>query len=156
VEQVYAHVPVLDTGARGATTTFAQRGIGDVLLAWENEAHLAVDELGAGHVEIVTPSVSILAEPPVAVVDRVVDRKHTRAAAEAYLQFLYTAPAQAIAARHYYRPFDATALAANAQRFPNIPLVKVDDMFGGWAAAQRTHFADGGVFDQINAGRTRE
>lgn len=155
VRQIYANVPVLDTGARGATTTFAQRGIGDVLLAWENEAHLAVEELGAGQVEIVTPSVSILAEPPVAVVDRVVDRKHTRAAAEAYLQFLYTAPAQAIAARHYYRPFDAATLAANAQRFPSIPLVKVDDVFGGWAAAQRTHFADGGIFDQINS-RTRE
>jgi len=155
VRQIYANVPVLDTGARGATTTFAQRGIGDVLLAWENEAHLAVDELGAGQVEIVTPSVSILAEPPVAVVDHVVDHKNTRAAAEAYLQFLYAAPAQAIAARHYYRPFDAATLAANAQRFPNIPLVKVDDVFGGWASAQRTHFADGGVFDQINS-RTRE
>jgi sulfate transport system substrate-binding protein len=106
-------------------------------------------------VEIVTPSVSILAEPPVAVVDRVVDHKRTRAAAEAYLQFLYTAPVQAIAARHYYRPFDAATLAANAQRFPNIPLMKVDDVFGGWAAAQRTHFADGGSFDQINT-RTRE
>jgi sulfate transport system substrate-binding protein len=155
VRQIYANVPVLDTGARGATTTFAQRGIGDVLLAWENEAHLAVDELGAGQVEIVTPSVSILAEPPVALVDRVVDHKHTRAAAEAYLQFLYTAPAQAIAARHYYRPFDAPTLAANAQRFPNIPLFKVDEVFGGWASAQRTHFADGGFFDQINT-RTRE
>ena len=156
VQQIYANVPVLDTGARGATTTFAQRGIGDVLLAWENEAHLAVDELGAGQVEIVTPSVSILAEPPVAVVDRVVDHKQTRAAAEAYVQFLYTAPVQSIAARHYYRPFDAPTLAANAQRFPNIPLFKVDDVFGGWAAAQRTHFADGGGFDQINASRTRE
>ena len=155
VRQIYANVPVLDTGARGATTTFAQRGIGDVLLAWENEAHLAVDELGAGQVEIVTPSLSILAEPPVAVVDRVVDHKNTRAAAEAYLQFLYTTPAQQIAARHYYRPFDAPTLAANAQRFPNIPLIKIDEVFGGWATAQRTHFADGGIFDQINV-RTRE
>ena len=155
VQQLYANVPVLDTGARGATTTFAQRGIGDVLLAWENEAHLAVDELGAGQVEIVTPSVSILAEPPVAVVDRNVDRKRTRPAAEAYLQFLYTGPAQEIAARHYYRPFDAATLRANAQRFPTIPLVTVDAAFGGWADAQRTHFADGGVFDQINA-RTRQ
>lgn len=155
VRQLYANVPVLDTGARGATTTFAQRGIGDVLLAWENEAHLAVDELGAGQVEIVTPSVSILAEPPVAVVDRVVDHKHTRAAAEAYLQFLYTAPAQQIAARHYFRPFDAATLAANAQRFPQIPLITVDAVFGGWAQAQATHFADNGLFDQINT-RTRE
>ncbi len=155
VHHLYANVPVLDTGARGATTTFAQRGIGDALLAWENEAHLAVEELGAGQVEIVTPSVSILAEPPVAVVDRNVDRKHTRAAAEAYLQFLYTAPAQQIAARHYYRPFDAATLAANTQRFPNIPLIKIDEVFGGWTDAQRTHFADGGSFDQINT-RTRE
>lgn len=156
VRQIYANVPVLDTGARGATTTFAQRGIGDVLLAWENEAHLAVDELGAGQMEIVTPSVSILAEPPVAAVDRVIDRKRTRAAAEAYLQFLYTTPAQEIAARHYFRPFDAATLAANAQRFPSIPLITVDAVFGGWAEAQRTHFADNGAFDQINESRTRE
>ncbi|MBI3438029.1 MAG: sulfate ABC transporter substrate-binding protein [Proteobacteria bacterium] len=155
VQQIYANVPVLDTGARGSTTTFAQRGIGDVLLAWESEAHLAMDELGAGQVEIVTPSVSMLAEPPVAVVDRVVDHKRTRAAAEAYLQFLYTAPAQAIAARHYYRPFDTATLATNAPRFPNILLVTIDDVFGGWATAQRTHFADGGIFDQLNT-RTRE
>ncbi len=155
VQRLYGNVPVLDTGARGATTTFAQRGIGDVLLAWENEAHLAADEIGADQVEIVTPSMSILAEPPVAAVDRNVDHKHTRAAAEAYLQFLYTAPAQEIAVRHYYRPLDASMLAANAARFANIPLVKMDQMFGGWAQAQRTHFADGGVFDQINI-RTRE
>ncbi|MBS0385607.1 MAG: sulfate ABC transporter substrate-binding protein, partial [Proteobacteria bacterium] len=156
VEQIYARAPVLDTGARAATTTFAQRGIGDVLLAWENEAHLAVDELGSRQVEIVTPSMSILAEPPVAVVDRVVDHKHTRVAAEAYLQFLYTVPAQQIAARCYYRPSDAATLSANRQRFPDIPRVSIDAVFGGWAEAQRTHFSDGGVFDQINAGRTRE
>ena len=126
-----------------------------MLLAWENEAHLAVAELGGRQVEVVTPSVSILAEPPVAVVDRNVDRKRTRPAAEAYLQFLYTSPAQEIAARHYYRPFDVSTLRAHARAFPNIPMVTVDAAFGGWAQAQRTHFADGGVFDQINV-RTRQ
>jgi sulfate transport system substrate-binding protein len=149
VTQLYRNVPVLDTGARGSTITFVQRGLGDVLLAWENEAFLAINELGKDKLEIVAPSVSILAEPPVAVVDKVVDRRRTRQAAEAYLQFLYTREGQEIAAKHYYRPrLDAVA-AANDDRFPKIALFTIDDTFNGWAAAQKTHFAEGGVFDQI-------
>ncbi|MBL6076463.1 sulfate ABC transporter substrate-binding protein [Belnapia sp. T18] len=143
------NVPVLDTGARGSTTSFAQRAQGDVLLAWENEAHLAFAEFGEGQFEIVVPSLSILAEPPVAVVDRNVDRRGTRAVAEAYLEHLYSAEAQALAAQHYYRPRERAALAAARATFPDLPLVTVDAEFGGWAEAQRAHFADGGSFDRL-------
>lgn len=149
VTQLYKHVPVLDTGARGATTTFVQRGIGDVLLAWENEAYLALKEHGADQYEIVYPKVSILAEPPVAVLDRNVDRHKTRKVAEAYLQFLYSKQAQEIEARNFYRPRDPDVLKASAKQFPAIPMFTIDDVFGGWQKAQATHFADGGVFDQI-------
>jgi sulfate/thiosulfate-binding protein len=151
VQQLYKHVPVLDTGARGSTTTFVQRGIGDVLLAWENEAFLSLKELGPGKFEIVAPSLSILAEPPVAVVDRVVDKRGTRALAEAYVAALYEPWAQEIIARNGYRPRLAEVAAKYASSFPNIPLVTIAD-FGGWASAQKTHFADGGVFDQIYKG----
>jgi sulfate transport system substrate-binding protein len=149
VQRLYRQVPVLDTGARGATNSFAQRGIGDVLLAWENEAFLAVQEIGADKVEIVVPSVSILAEPPVAVVDRNVDRKNTRAVAQAYLEFLYTPEGQEIAAKNFYRPRLTEVAQRHASRFPQIPLFTIQEPFGGWARAQATHFADGGVFDQI-------
>jgi sulfate/thiosulfate transport system substrate-binding protein len=149
VQELYRHVPVLDSGARGATTTFVERGIGDVLLAWESEAFLAVNKLGRGELEIVTPSRSILAEPPVAVVDQVVDRRGTRAVAEAYLQFLYSPEGQELAARNYYRPRDPAVAARHAAEFPKLALVTVDGAFGGWQKAQATHFADGGVFDQI-------
>ena len=148
VANLYHHVPVLDSGARGATTTFAQRGIGDVLLSWENEAHLALKE-SPGKFEIVYPSNSILAEPPVALVDKNVDRHGTRKVAEAYLQFLYTKQGQEIEAKNFYRPRDPAVLALHAADFPKIPLYTIDDVFGGWTKAQATHFADGGVFDQI-------
>ena len=148
VTQLFRNVPVLDSGARGATTTFVQRGIGDVLLAWENEAYLALEE-AKGKVEIVTPSVSILAEPPVAVVDKNVDKKGTRAAAEAYLQYLYSPEGQEIAAKHHYRPRDAKIAAKYQGQFANVKLFTIDEAFGGWQAAQKTHFADGGTFDQI-------
>ncbi|MEO8176775.1 MAG: sulfate ABC transporter substrate-binding protein [Sphingomicrobium sp.] len=147
--RLFRNVPVLDSGARGATTTFVQRGQGDVLLAWENEAVLAVNELGRGKFDIVVPSISILAEPPVAVVDKVVDRKGTRKVAEAYLKFLYTPEAQEIAARHYYRPRNPQVAAKYKSRFPNVKLFTIDGNFGGWARAQATHFNDGGLFDQI-------
>lgn len=153
VTKLFANVPVLDTGARGSTTTFVQRRIGDVLLAWENEAHLARAELGPNEVDIIIPSRSILAEPTVAVVDKNVDRAGTRAIAESYLRLLYADFAQQLAAKHHFRPRNAAILAANAQKYPNIPLVTVDDTFGGWANAQRTHFAEGGVFDQITTRR---
>ncbi len=153
VTQLFKNVPVLDSGARGSTNTFVQRGLGDVLLAWENEAYLAVKELGPDKVEIVTPSLSILAEPPVAVVDKVVDKKGTRKAAEAYLQFLYGPEGQALAAKHYYRPRDAKALAQAPVKFANLKLITIDEDFGGWQKAQKLHFADGGVFDQIYQGR---
>jgi sulfate/thiosulfate-binding protein len=143
------NVPVLDTGARGSTTSFVQRAQGDVLLAWENEAHLAFAEFGADRFDIIYPSLSILAEPPVAVVDRNVDRRGTRALAEAYLQYLYAAAGQAIAAKNFYRPRDTAALAAARARFPDLPLVTVDQEFGGWQKAQQAHFADGGSFDRI-------
>jgi sulfate/thiosulfate-binding protein len=151
IKDLYAHVPVLDTGARGSTTTFAQRGIGDVLLAWENEAFLALDELGADKFEIVAPSLSIKAEPPVAVVDKVVDAKGTRKVAEAYLNFLYTPEAQKLIAHNYYRPSDPkSADPKDLARFPDIKLVSIDDpLFGGWAKAQPKHFDDGGIFDQV-------
>jgi len=153
VARLYRNVPVLDSGARGSTTTFVQRGIGDVLLAWENEAFLAVNELGRDRFEIVAPSVSILAEPPVTVVDKIADRHRTRAAATAYLEYLYSGEGQTIAARHYYRPRNLAAAGPLAKRFPRIPLFTVDKLFGGWQTAQRTHFADGGTFDQIYSGR---
>ena len=143
------NVPVLDTGARGSTTTFVQRGQGDVLLAWENEAHLARQEFAEARLEIVYPPLSILAEPPVAVVDQNVDRRGTRGAAEAYLAQLYEAEGQALAAKHFYRPRSAEALAASRAQFPAMELVTVDDAFGGWGAAQRAHFAEGGSFDRI-------
>ncbi|WP_448203478.1 sulfate ABC transporter substrate-binding protein [Azospirillum sp. sgz302134] len=149
VGDLFKNVPVLDSGARGATVTFTQRGIGDVLLAWENEAFLSLQEFGADKFEIVVPSLSILAEPPVAVVDSVVDRKGTRKAAEAYLQFLYTREGQEIAAKNYYRPRQPELASQYANRFPNIRLVTIDQPFGGWRAAQEKHFSDGGVFDQI-------
>jgi len=154
VTRIYKNVPVLDSGARGATVTFVERGIGDVFISWENEAFLAVNELGKDKFEIVIPSLSILAEPPVTVVDKVADRRGTRAAAEAYLQYLYTEEGQAIAAKHYYRPRLASAAAKHAQNFPKINVFTIDELFGGWQKAQKTHFADGGVFDQIyNPGR---
>ena len=149
VARLYSNVPVLDSGARAATLTFAERGIGDVLIAWEDEAQLAAREVGAGKFDVVYPSVSILAEPPVAVVDKVVDRRATRAVAQAYLEFLYTPEGQDIAARHYYRPIDAKVAARYDAQFPKLALFTIDEVFGGWAKAQRTHFADGGVFDQI-------
>jgi sulfate/thiosulfate transport system substrate-binding protein len=149
VEGVFKNVAVLDSGARGSTTTFVQRGIGDVLIAWENEAFLAIKELGPDKFEIVVPSVSILAEPPVAVVDRVVDKRGTRAVSEAYLRYLYSEEGQEIAARHYYRPRMASVAARYADQFPALNLVTIDDTFGGWANAQRVHFGDGGIFDQI-------
>ncbi len=150
VQRLYRNVPVLDTGARGSTTTFAQRRIGDVLVTWENEAHLALAEFGADNFQIVYPSYSVLAEPSVAVVDRVVDRKGTRAVAEAYLRYLYSDAGQDLAARNHYRPRNAAVLARHRAAFPDIALFTVDDVFGGWAEAHRTHFADGAIFDQIS------
>jgi sulfate/thiosulfate transport system substrate-binding protein len=149
VTKVYRNVPVLDSGARGATTTFVQRGIGDVLIAWENEAFLAVNELGRGGLEIVAPSRSILAEPVVSIVDKVVDRKGTRAAAEAYLKFLYTPQGQEIVAKNYYRPRSEEVAAKFSATFPKLDLFTIDEAFGGWQKAQKIHFNDGGVFDQI-------
>ena len=149
VHKLYKNVPVLDSGARGATVTFVERGIGDVLLAWENEALLAKQQLGSDKVEIVLPSVSILAEPPVTVVDKVVDRRGTRKQAEAYLNFLYTPQAQEIIARNFYRPRDPGVASRYAAQFPPLKLVTIDDTFGGWDKAQTTHFDDGGSFDQI-------
>jgi len=147
--RLFRNVPVLDSGARGSTTTFVQRGQGDVLLAWENEAFLAVNELGRGKFDIVVPSVSILAEPPVAVVDKVVDKRGTRKVAEAYLRYLYTPQAQDIIAKHYYRPRNPQVAARYKSRFPNVKLFTIDRNFGGWQKAQATHFNDGGLFDQI-------
>ncbi len=149
VRQLYLNVPVLDTGARGSTSTFVQRRVGDVLLAWENEAFLALKEFGPDKLEIVVPSLSILAQPSVAVVDKVVDKKGTRTVAEAYLRYLYSPAGQRIAAQHYYRPSDAQVQAEFAGRFPALELVSIDQAFGGWGAAHRAHFADGGSFDQI-------
>ena len=148
VGALFRNVPVLDTGARGSTTTFVQRGIGDVLLAWENEAFLAIEELGEGEVEIVTPSLSVLAEPPVAVVDSVVERRGTRAIAEAYLNGLYAPEAQALAAKHHYRPRSQDIAAKHADKFRQLELVTIAD-FGGWPTTQAKHFAEGGVFDKI-------
>ncbi|HEY1662798.1 MAG TPA: sulfate ABC transporter substrate-binding protein [Verrucomicrobiae bacterium] len=149
ITKVYKNVPILDSGARGSTITFAQRGIGDVLLAWENEAHLAQKEFGADNFEIITPPLSILAEPPVAVVDKNAKRHGTTDVAQAYLQYLYSDEAQEIEARNFYRPRNPAIAAKYAANFPQLKLVTVDAEFGGWAKAQQTHFADGGVFDQI-------
>ncbi|HXI03049.1 MAG TPA: sulfate ABC transporter substrate-binding protein, partial [Candidatus Saccharimonadales bacterium] len=149
VGELFRHVPVLDSGARGSTNTFVQNGIGDVLLAWENEALLAVDQMGAGSLEIVIPSMSILAEPPVAVVDRVVDRRGTRVVAEAYLAYLFTEAGQEMVAKHHYRPGLASVAARWSGHFPDLPTFTIDEVFGGWEKAQAEHFADGGVFDRI-------
>jgi sulfate transport system substrate-binding protein len=150
VADLYKHVPVLDSGARGSTTTFVQRGIGDVLLAWENEAYLAVNELGKDKLDMVTPPFSILAEPTVAVVDKVVDKRGSRAIAEAYLKYLYSAEGQKLAAKHYYRPRNSEqADPTDIARFPKTRLVTIDEVAGGWSKAQKEHFSDGGLFDQI-------
>ncbi|UXI69084.1 sulfate ABC transporter substrate-binding protein [Tahibacter amnicola] len=149
VAALYKNVPVLDTGARGSTTTFVQRGIGDVLLAWENEALLSQRELGKDQFEIVVPSISILAEPPVAVVDKVVDKRKTRATAEAYLNFLYTPQAQELAAKHFYRPRLAEVAAKYDSQFAKVTTFTIDEVFGGWKKAQAEHFDDNGVFDQL-------
>jgi sulfate/thiosulfate transport system substrate-binding protein len=149
VTRLFQNVPVLDQAARASTNTFVQRGLGDVFLAWENEAFLAVNEMGSNHFEIIIPSVSILAEPPVAVVDRNVDRRGTREAAEAYLLYLYSEEGQEIAARHYYRPRLEAVTARFADKFPQVNLFTIDEVFGGWANAQRAHFDDGAIFDQI-------
>lgn len=149
VTALYKNVPVLDSGARGSTTTFVERGIGDAFISWENEAFLAVNELGKDKFEIMVPSVSILAEPPVAVVDKVVDRRGTRAIAQAYLEYLYSPEGQEIAAKHYYRPRLAAVAEKYAGNFPKVKLFTIDEVFGGWAKTQKSHFGDGGVFDQI-------
>ncbi len=151
VEKLYKNAPILDTGARGSTTTFVERGIGDVLLAWENEAFLAVEQLGQGKFEIVVPSLSILAEPPVAVVDVVARRNGTQKVAEAYLEYLYTPEAQEIIAKHHYRPSLEAVQAKYASKFPALELVTIENAFGGWKQAQAKHFAEGGIFDQIYA-----
>ncbi|PTR08010.1 sulfate transport system substrate-binding protein [Nitrosospira sp. Nsp5] len=149
VADIYKNVPVLDSGARGSTTTFVERGVGDVFISWENEAFLAIKEYGSGKFEIVVPSLSILAEPPVAIIDKVVDKKGTRDLAEAYLQYLYSEEGQEIAAKNFYRPTDTKIAAKYASQFPAIKLFKIDDAFGGWKNAHKVHFSDGGTFDQI-------
>jgi sulfate transport system substrate-binding protein len=149
VAALYRNVPVLDSGARGSLVTFTERGVGDVFISWENEAHLASKELGPDKFQIVTPSLSILAEPPVTVVDKNVDRKGTRELATAYLQFLYSPQGQQIAAENYYRPIDPKVLAKHEKTFVKVNLFTIDELFGGWTRAQKEHFADGGVFDQI-------
>ncbi|CNH17512.1 sulfate ABC transporter substrate-binding protein [Yersinia kristensenii] len=150
VKQLYKNVEVLDSGARGATNTFVERGIGDVLIAWENEALLAVNEVGKDQFDIITPSVSILAEPTVSVVDKVVDKRGTREVADAYLKYLYSPEGQTIAAKNYYRPRDPAVAAKFAKEFPQLKLFTIDDVFGGWTKAQQVHFATGGVFDEIS------
>jgi sulfate transport system substrate-binding protein len=155
VDRLYRNVPVLDTGARGSTTTFAERGIGDVLIAWENEAFLAQRELGAGKFEMVTPSLSILAEPPVALLEGNAKRRGTAQVAEAYLRFLYTPEAQEIIARHYYRPRDPAVAAKHSATFPQVAMLQIDKDFGGWGAAQKKYFDDGGIFDAIYSGTRR-
>ncbi|HQS09820.1 MAG: ABC transporter permease [Rhizobiales bacterium 24-66-13] len=149
VAALFKNAPVLDTGARGSTVTFVERGIGDVLIAWENEAYLSINELGPDKFDIITPSLSILAEPPVAVVDKVVDKHGTRKVAEDYLKYLYSPEGQEIAAKHYYRPRDPAIAAKYKDKFAPVELFTIDQVFGGWAKAQKTHFSDGGVFDQI-------
>jgi sulfate transport system substrate-binding protein len=154
VAKIYKNTKVLDTGARGSTTTFVERGIGDVLIAWENEAHLSLKELGPDKFEIVTPSLSILAEPPVTVVDKNVDKHGTRKLAEAYLQYLYSPEGQDIAGRNFYRPRDQAAAEKYAKQFSPVKLFTIDEVFGGWAKAQKTHFDDGGIFDQIYSSKS--
>jgi sulfate/thiosulfate transport system substrate-binding protein len=149
VSKIYKNVKVLDSGARGSTTTFVERGIGDIFISWENEAFLAIKELGPGKLDIVVPSLSILAEPPVTVVDKVVDKRGTREVATEYLKFWYTPEAQEIAAKHFYRPRDPQVSAKYAKQFVDVKLITIDDVFGGWQKAQNTHFNDGGIFDQI-------
>ena len=149
VKAVFKNVPVLDSGARGSTTTFVERGVGDVLLAWENEAILALKELGPDKFEIIAPSLSILAEPPVAIVDKVVDKRGTRKVAQAYLDYMYTEEGQEIAAKHYYRPRNEKIAKKYAKQFPAVALITIDQAFGGWKKATQTHFADGASFDQI-------
>ena len=149
VRELYHNVPVLDSGARGATTTFVQRGIGDVLIAWENEAYLAINELGRDKFKMITPSISILAEPPVSIVDKVVDKHGTRQVAESYLEYLYSPEGQEIATKHYYRPRLEKVALKYAHQFSKVKLFTVDDLFGGWQQAQKKHFNDGGIFDQI-------
>ena len=149
VANIYKNVPVLDSGARGSTTTFVERGVGDVFISWENEAFLALKEYGADKFEIVVPSLSVLAEPPVAVVDKVVDKRGTRQVAEAYLEYLYSEEGQEIAAKHFYRPTNEKVSKKYIKQFPQIELFKIDEAFGGWKNAHKTHFADGGTFDQI-------
>lgn len=151
VRDIFGNVSVLDTGARGSTNTFVQRGLGDVLIAWENEAYLSIQELGDDKLEIVVPSLSILAEPPVTVVDKNVDKKGTREVAEAYLENLYSDDAQRLAAKHFYRPSNPEIAAEFADKFPEIKLITVDEVFGGWTKAQNTHFGDDGIFDRIQA-----
>jgi sulfate transport system substrate-binding protein len=153
VRAIFQNVAVLDSGARGSTTTFVEREIGDVFISWENEAHLAIAQLGPDKFEIVFPSLSILAEPPVTLVDKVVQRRGTQAVAQAYLEFLYTPEAQEIIAKHHYRPRNAEVAARYAERFPPIKLITIDEVFGGWRAAQAKHFGDGGTFDQIYTNR---
>ncbi|HTM45278.1 MAG TPA: sulfate ABC transporter substrate-binding protein [Polyangiaceae bacterium] len=152
VSKLYKNVPVLDSGARGSTTTFVERGIGDVLVGWENEALLGVESLGKDKFEIVNPSESILAEPPVAVVDKYAEKHQTKDVAEGYLKFLYSQKGQELAAKHYFRATDQAVSAENARRFPTLQLFTIKDVFGDWTAAQRKHFDDGGVFDQIYSG----
>lgn len=149
VKKLFANVPVLDSGARGSTTTFVERGIGDVFISWENEAFLALKELGPDKFEIIVPSLSILAEPPVTIIDKNVDKRKTRAVAQAYLEYLYSEEGQNIAGKHYYRPTSARVAAKYEKQFPKVNLIKIDDVFGGWQKAQKTHFSDGGTFDQI-------
>ena len=149
VADIYKNVPVLDSGARGSTTTFVERGVGDVFISWENEAFLAIKEYGPGKFEMVVPSLSILAEPPVAIVDKVVDKKGTRDLAEAYLQYLYSEEGQEIAAKNFYRPSNQKVAEKYAKQFPAITLFRIDEAFGGWKNAHKTHFSDGGTFDQI-------
>ena len=149
VARLFSNVPVLDSGARGSLVTFTERGVGDVFISWENEAYLATKELGPDKFQIVVPSLSILAEPPVTVVDKNVDRKATREVAQAYLQYLYSPEGQDIAAQNYYRPIDPKVAARYDKQFTKVNLFTIDEVFGGWAKAQKTHFADGGVFDQI-------
>jgi sulfate/thiosulfate transport system substrate-binding protein len=149
ITRLYKNVPVLDSGARGSTVTFAERGVGDVLLSWENEAYLVEAEFGKGKFDTVFPSLSILAEPPVAVVDKVVDKRGTRKVAQAYLEYLYSPEGQEIAAHNYYRPIDPKVAAKYASKFPKLSLFTIDDTFGGWKNAQKVHFSDGGVFDKI-------
>lgn len=151
IEKLYKNVPVLDSGARGSTTTFAQRGIGDVLVTWENEAFLAINEFETEQFEIVRPSLSILAEPPVAVVEKYADKHGTRKLAQAYLEYLYSDVGQEIAAKHFYRPRNEKIAARFEKQFPSIELVTIDDIFGGWSSAQEKHFSDGGIFDKIYA-----